>query len=61
METQTKVPTSPMERTARTPLGKKLLEARQKILASGRPLLDWDDIDREITQQRRRWGKEEAH
>jgi hypothetical protein len=50
-----------MERTARTPLGKKLLEVRQKILASGRPLLDWDDIDREIAQQRRRLGKEESH
>ena len=60
METQTKVLTSSTERTARTPLGKKLLEVRQKILVSGRPLLDWDDIDREITQQRRRWGKEEA-
>jgi hypothetical protein len=61
METQTKVPTSTTERTARTPLGKKLLEVRQKILVSGRPLLDWDDIDSEIAQQRRRWGKEEAH
>jgi hypothetical protein len=61
METQTKVPTSTTERTARTHLGKKLLEVRQKVLASGRPLLDWDDIDREITQQRRRWDKEEAH
>jgi len=61
METQTKVPMPTRECTARPPLGKKLLEMRQKILASGRPLLDWDDIDREITQQRRRWGKEEAH
>ena len=61
METQTKVPTSTTERTARTPLGKKLLEVRQKILASGRPLLDWDDIDRGIAQQRRRLSKEESH
>jgi hypothetical protein len=61
METQTKGPTSTTERTAWTPLGKKLLEVRQKILASGRPLLDWDDIDREIAQQRRRWDKEQAH
>jgi hypothetical protein len=52
---------STTERTARTSLGKKLLEVRQKILANGRPLLDWDDIDREITQQRHRWGKEATH
>jgi hypothetical protein len=61
METQTKLPTSTTERTARTPLGKKLLELRQKILMSGRPLFDWDDIAREIAQQRRRWGKEKVH
>ena len=60
MDTETKTPTSTTERIARTPLGKKLLEVRQKIIASGRPLLDWEDIDREIAQQRRRWGKEEA-
>jgi hypothetical protein len=40
METPTKVPTSTTERTARAPLGKKLLEVRPKILASERPLLD---------------------
>ena len=61
METQTKAPASPKERTARTPFGKKLLEARQRIIASGRPLLDWDDIDREIAEQRGRWGREEEH
>ena len=60
MDTQTKPPTCTTERTARTPLGKRLLEVRQKIIASGRPLLDWEDIDKEITQQRRRWGKEEV-
>jgi hypothetical protein len=35
-----------------TPLAKKLWELRQKIAASGRPLLDWDDIEREIAAQR---------
>ena len=59
METQTKTPTSTTNYIARTPLAKKLLEVRQKIIASGRPLLDWEDIDREMAQQRRRWGKEE--
>ena len=31
-----------------TPLAKQLWELRQKIVASGRPLLDGDDIEREI-------------
>jgi hypothetical protein len=35
-----------------TPLAQKLWELRQKIVASGRPLLDWDDIEREIAGQR---------
>jgi hypothetical protein len=59
METQTKAPTSTAERTPRTPLGKKLLEIRQRIVASGRPLLDWEDIDREIAEQRGRQGRED--
>lgn len=59
METQTKVPTSAAERIPRTPLGKKLLEIRQRIVASGRPLLDWEDIDREIAARRGRYGSED--
>ena len=35
-----------------TPLARKLWELRQKIVTSGRPLLDWDDIEREIADQR---------
>lgn len=42
----------------RTPLAKKLWELRQKIIASGVPLLDWDDIEREV--QERRGGVREA-
>jgi hypothetical protein len=63
METQTKIPTHPTnhQHTPRTLLGKKLLEIRQRIVASGRPLLDWEDIDREIAEQRGRWGREEEH
>ena len=59
MDTQTKAPTSTTEHPPRTPLGKKLLEIRQKIVASGRPLLDWVDIDREIAIQRGRQDREE--
>jgi len=40
------------EHTPRTPLGKKLLEIRQKIVASGRPILTWDDVERESSEQR---------
>ena len=62
METQTKPLVHPenSQRTPRTLLGKKLLEIRQRIIASGRPLLDWEDIDREIAEQRGRWGREEG-
>jgi hypothetical protein len=35
-----------------TPLAKKLWELRQKIIASGVPLLDWDDIAREVQERR---------
>ena len=63
METKTETPTTPTtEKVARTPFGKKLLEIRQQILASGRPLLDWDDLDREMAAQRRGdWQSEENH
>ena len=63
METKTDTPTTPTTaKVARTPFGKILLEIRQRIVASGRPLLDWDDIDREMAAQRRGDGKnEEKH
>lgn len=38
--------------TARTPLGKKLLALRAKIVASGEPLLTWDEIDTEVRKRR---------
>jgi hypothetical protein len=60
-QTQAPTPTTGQQYTPRTPLGKKLLEIRQRIVASGRPLLDWDDIDREIAEQRGKQGKEEEH
>ena len=30
----------------RTPLGRELWEIRQRVLDSGEPLLDWDDLER---------------
>ena len=36
----------------RTPLGRRLWELRKRIVASGEPLLDWDDLEREIAERR---------
>ena len=35
----------------RTPLGLKLWEIRKRIVASGEPLLGWDDIEREVAER----------
>jgi hypothetical protein len=39
----------------RTPLGRRLWELRQKIVESGEPLIDWEDIEQEV--QKRRGGR----
>jgi hypothetical protein len=44
--------TSPRTRMARTRLGERLLELREKYRASGERLLDWDAIAREIQERR---------
>lgn len=36
----------------RTELGRRLMAIRQEIVASGTPLLDWDDIEREVAERR---------
>jgi hypothetical protein len=36
----------------RTALGKRLDEIRERIKASGEPLLSWEEIDREIAEHR---------
>ncbi len=41
------------EFSPRTALGKRLWEIRQKILTGGQPLLDWDDIAREVRERSR--------
>jgi hypothetical protein len=38
--------------TPRTPLGKLLWNIRKKIISSGEPLLDLDEIDREVAERR---------
>jgi len=36
----------------KTALGRRLWELRKKIVASGEPLLDWEDLEREIAERR---------
>lgn len=38
--------------TPKTLLGKRLLEIRSKILASGERVLDWDEIEKEVAERR---------
>jgi hypothetical protein len=42
----------PCSSPSRTSLGKRLLEIRAKILASGAHLLDWDEIEQEVAERR---------
>lgn len=37
---------------ARTNLGRDLLKIRERIVASGQPLLDWAGIEREVADRR---------
>lgn len=36
----------------RTTLGQRLWDIRARIVASGNPLLSWDDLDRELAERR---------
>ena len=38
--------------THRPILAKRLMEARKELEASGRPMLDWEDIERELGRER---------
>jgi hypothetical protein len=38
--------------TALSDADRKLLALRAKIVASGRPLLDWDEVEREVAERR---------
>lgn len=44
--------TETMARSARTELGRKLLKLRQRIVASGQPLLDLDELDGKVRDRR---------
>lgn len=36
----------------KTSLGKRLLEIRAKIIASGEHILDWEEIEKEVAERR---------
>jgi hypothetical protein len=36
----------------KTPLGRRLWEIRQEFLKSGEPLLNWEDLEREVAERR---------
>ena len=36
----------------KTTLGRKLWEIRQKIVASGQPLLGWEEVEKEVSARR---------
>lgn len=44
----------------RTSLGRQLWEIRERIVASGAPLLDWDEIEEELADRRGGFDEEEA-
>lgn len=41
-----------LDHTALSPLGRRLNEQRAKIVASGIPMLTWDELDAEMAEQR---------
>lgn len=49
-----RVVAAPLHRAAepRTALGRRLWELRRRIVASGAPLLDWNELDQEIRARR---------
>jgi hypothetical protein len=44
----------------RTALGRRLLELRARIVATGMPLLDWDGVEREVRERRGDLGGDEV-
>jgi hypothetical protein len=51
-DVQTSQPEAEQEYEPRTELGRKLMLLRKRIVESGEPLLDWDDLERELAERR---------
>lgn len=58
METETTQTATQNLFEPKTPLGRKLWEIRQKIVASGKPLLGWEEVEKEVTQCRNERSKD---
>ncbi len=43
------------EEPARTQLGRELRELRTRVVSSGAPLLDWDEIEEDVASRRGGW------
>jgi hypothetical protein len=46
-------------RQAKTALGRRLWEIRARVVASGLPLLSWDEIDLEVAKRRGGYSHDE--
>lgn len=46
-EPDSSIPAEPI-----SPLGQKLREIRRRIVASGEPLLSWDELEKELAERR---------
>lgn len=44
----------PRLKTSRTTLGARLVLLREQVVASGASLLNWEDLDRDLAEQRGR-------
>jgi hypothetical protein len=53
-----KTPREAGQGPARTRLGEKLLRIRRRIVKSGRPLLSWEQIEREVAERRGEPGQQ---
>lgn len=53
------VPTEQKPPRLISPLGRKLRRIRAEIIASGEPLLSWEEIDREVAERRGGYGEED--
>lgn len=47
-----RIPRPTASKQRRTPLGRRLDEIRERIKASGQPLLSWEEIDQELAERR---------
>ena len=52
------IPPVASQGVARTRLGERLLRIREQIVASGEPLLSWEEIEHEVAERRGAFEKQ---